>query len=42
MLSEAFEAVWQLAQDRNVSLRTAAYILGIDRVGRAVALAGFC
>jgi glutamate dehydrogenase (NAD(P)+) len=40
VLSESFEAVWQIAQDRNVSLRTAAYILGIQRVGQATKLGG--
>ncbi len=36
----AFEEVWELARDRNVSLRTAAFMLGISRVGRATVLAG--
>ena len=40
VLSESFEAVWQIAQERNVSLRTAAYILGIQRVGQATTLGG--
>ncbi len=40
VLSEAFERVWELAQERKVSLRTAAYILGIGRVGRATVLGG--
>ncbi|KAA5542757.1 glutamate dehydrogenase [Roseiconus nitratireducens] len=39
-LSEAFEHVWQTAQEKNVSLRTAAYMIGIARVRRASELAG--
>src|SRR6056297_83381 len=38
---QAFESVWQMAQERKVSLRTAAYIIGITRVRRAAELAGF-
>lgn len=36
----AFEEVWELARERSVSLRTAAFMLGISRVGRATVLAG--
>jgi glutamate dehydrogenase (NAD(P)+) len=36
----AFDSVWDLAKERNVSLRTAAFMLGIDRVARATALGG--
>ena len=32
--------VWKIAQDKQVPLRTAAYILGIGRVARATELAG--
>ncbi len=39
-LSGAFEAVWQLASDRSISLRMAAYMLGIDRVREAVDMGG--
>jgi glutamate dehydrogenase (NAD(P)+) len=39
-LAESFEAVWELATQRKVSLRTAAYMLGIGRVGRATILGG--
>ena len=39
-LSEAFENVWQTAQEQNVSLRTAAFMIGITRVRRATELAG--
>jgi glutamate dehydrogenase (NAD(P)+) len=40
-MTEAFENVWQTAAQRDVSLRTAAYIIGITRVQRAAELAGF-
>ncbi len=40
VMTDAFEQVWEKANERRVSLRTAAYILGIGRVGRATALAG--
>jgi glutamate dehydrogenase (NAD(P)+) len=39
-MGEAFEAVWQLAAERKVSHRTAAFILGIGRVARATELGG--
>lgn len=39
-LSEAFEQVWRTAQEKDVSLRTAAYMIGITRVRRAGELAG--
>ena len=40
VLSSAFEKVWELAAQRQVSLRMAAYMLGIGRVGRATVLGG--
>ena len=40
VLSDSFERVWALANERKVSLRTAAYILGIGRVSRATILGG--
>ena len=40
-MTQAFEEVWQTAQQAGVSLRTAAYIIGITRVRRAAELAGF-
>jgi glutamate dehydrogenase (NAD(P)+) len=40
ILGESFEQVWQLAQSRQVSLRTAAYMLGVGRVARATVLGG--
>lgn len=39
-MSAAFDAVWQIAHEKQVPLRTAAYILGIGRVARATELAG--
>jgi glutamate dehydrogenase (NAD(P)+) len=39
-LSESFEQVWELSVQRKVSLRTAAYMQGIGRVGRATILGG--
>lgn len=40
LLGSAFENVWELAVDREVSLRTAAFMVGIERVARATALGG--
>ncbi|MEI6037485.1 MAG: Glu/Leu/Phe/Val dehydrogenase dimerization domain-containing protein [Planctomycetota bacterium] len=40
ILGEAFEQVWQLSMSRKVPLRTAAYMLGVGRVGRATVLGG--
>lgn len=40
VLSESFEQVWELSHQRKVSLRTAAYMQGIGRVGRATILGG--
>jgi glutamate dehydrogenase (NAD(P)+) len=40
ILGEAFEQVWQLSSSRQVSLRTAAYMLGVGRVARATVLGG--
>jgi len=40
VMSNAFEEVWELSRERNVSLRTAAFMQGISRVGRATVLAG--
>ncbi len=39
-MNDAFEAVWQMAQQHDVSLRTAAYMIAISRVRRAAELAG--
>ena len=40
ILLDSFEKVWKIAEDKKVPLRTAAYILGIGRVGRATVLGG--
>jgi glutamate dehydrogenase (NAD(P)+) len=39
-LTTAFEETWELARQRKVSLRTAAFMLGIQRVARAATLGG--
>jgi glutamate dehydrogenase (NAD(P)+) len=39
-LTTAFEEVWELSKERDVSLRTAAFMKGIDRVARAARLSG--
>ncbi|MEO9593868.1 Glu/Leu/Phe/Val family dehydrogenase [Rhodopirellula bahusiensis] len=39
-MNEAFEKVWQMAAQHEVSLRTAAYMIGISRVRHATELAG--
>jgi glutamate dehydrogenase (NAD(P)+) len=40
IMHESFDRVWSIAETKGVSLRTAAYILGIGRVGRATILGG--
>ena len=40
VLSEAFQRVWEMSEQRKVTPRTAAYIIGIGRVGRATVLGG--
>jgi glutamate dehydrogenase (NAD(P)+) len=40
VMLEAFQEVWSLAQERQISLRTAAFMVGIGRVGRATVLGG--
>jgi glutamate dehydrogenase (NAD(P)+) len=39
-LSTAFEEIWEMARERKVSLRTAAFMLGIKRVAQAATLGG--
>ena len=39
-LGNAFESVWQTSKDHQVNLRTATYMVAIDRVKRATELAG--
>lgn len=40
IMVESFDKVWHLATEKKVSLRTAAYIIGLGRVGRATVLGG--
>jgi len=40
VLTRSFERVWELSIERKLSLRTAAYIVGIGRVGQATVLGG--
>ncbi|MBX3416846.1 MAG: glutamate dehydrogenase [Pirellulaceae bacterium] len=40
ILSTAFDEVWQMSLERNVSLRTAAFMIAIKRVNRATELGG--
>ncbi len=39
-LTTAFEEIWELARIDEISLRTAAFMRGIDRVARAATLGG--
>jgi glutamate dehydrogenase (NAD(P)+) len=39
-MTKAFDAVWELSKERKVSLRTAAYMVGTQRVSRATMLGG--
>lgn len=39
-LTGSFEKMWSIATEKRISLRTAAYLMGIGRVGRATVLAG--
>lgn len=39
-MTRAFSTVWDLAQSKNISLRTAAFIVAIGRVGKATVLSG--
>ncbi|MFX1463508.1 MAG: Glu/Leu/Phe/Val dehydrogenase [Promethearchaeota archaeon] len=41
ILLEAFEEVYQMSKDRKISLRTAAYIIAVSRIARAIELRGF-
>lgn len=40
IMLDSFDRVWKIAEEKKVSLRTAAYLLGIGRVGRATVLGG--
>ena len=39
-LTASFEKMWALSSEKHISFRTAAYLMGIGRVGRATVLAG--
>ncbi|HAD59193.1 MAG TPA: hypothetical protein DCG12_08115 [Planctomycetaceae bacterium] len=39
-LTAAFDKMWSIATEKHISLRSAAYLIGIGRVGRATVLAG--
>ncbi len=41
-MQAAFASIWQVAQDKRVSLRTAAFIVGCTRILQARALRGLC
>lgn len=40
LLLNSYEAVKRVSKERGLSMRTAAYIIGIGRVGRATVLLG--
>ena len=40
VLTDSFGQVWELAHEKNVSLRTAAYLLAVSRVARAIKTRG--
>ena len=40
IMNDAFEAIWQLAEERNLSLRTAAFVIGCSRVLEARKIRG--
>ncbi len=40
IMLDSFEKVWKIANEKRISLRAAAYLLGIGRVGRATVLGG--
>ncbi len=39
-LTTSFEKMWSIATEKHIPLRTAAYLMGIGRVGRSTVLAG--
>lgn len=41
ILVEAFEEVYQVSKDRKISLRTAAYVIAVSRIAKAIELRGF-
>jgi glutamate dehydrogenase/leucine dehydrogenase len=40
VMQRAFDEVWQLSQEREISLRLAAFVLGVERVAQAIKLRG--
>lgn len=40
IMTQAFDRVWDLSKEKKVSLRTAAFMVGVDRVAKATQLAG--
>ncbi|MFX0070142.1 MAG: Glu/Leu/Phe/Val dehydrogenase [Candidatus Hermodarchaeota archaeon] len=40
IILEAFENVWKIYKERNISLRTAAYIIAVSRIAKAIELRG--
>jgi glutamate dehydrogenase (NAD(P)+) len=41
IILEAFEETYRISVERNISLRTAAYIIAVERVAKAIKLRGF-
>ncbi|MFW9901456.1 MAG: Glu/Leu/Phe/Val dehydrogenase [Candidatus Thorarchaeota archaeon] len=41
IMLEAFEEVYRIGKERNIALRTAAYIIAVSRIARAIELRGF-
>ena len=41
ILLEAFEETYKISVERNIPLRTAAYIIAVSRVAKAIELRGF-
>jgi glutamate dehydrogenase (NAD(P)+) len=39
-MEKGFKTVWDLARSKNISMRTAAFIVAIGRVGKATVLSG--
>jgi glutamate dehydrogenase (NAD(P)+) len=40
IMTQAFDRVWDLSKEKKVSLRTAAFMVGVERVAKATQLAG--
>ena len=40
IMIEAFEEVYRIAKERNIALRTAAYIISVSRIAKAIELRG--